>query len=124
MDLVLILAINSPSQSEGPLEGRGVNREEYGREPRGERFPTVKPRDSDILRGEGAFARESHQMSEFGPKRVERERGKGQPESDVWAVGHNLNRYHLILIPRTEEGADGKDDGDTKRIPGGQGRPI
>ncbi|KAL3080992.1 hypothetical protein niasHS_012792 [Heterodera schachtii] len=70
-----------------PFEGRGVNAEEYGRGgagARAERYATVRPKESDILKGHGSFARESHQRAEFGPKRAERAEAKKPSDSDIF----------------------------------------
>jgi hypothetical protein len=68
------------------LEGRGVNREEYGQEGRGERFPASRPKESGILKGEGAFTQETHKRSEFGPKHTERAEPTRPRTSDLWKV--------------------------------------
>nr|CAD2170084.1 unnamed protein product [Meloidogyne enterolobii] len=66
------------------LEKSGVNAE-YGKGGgRGERPVAARPRESNILRGEGPFHVETNQRSEYGPKRGERFEAKRPVESEIW----------------------------------------
>jgi hypothetical protein len=74
-----------------------VNREEYGREGRAERFPTHRPTESGILKGEGSFERETHKRVEFGPKQGQRTEAARPRTSDIWKAlktgEFNLNDF-------------------------------
>ncbi|KAL7075439.1 hypothetical protein ACQ4LE_004930 [Meloidogyne hapla] len=65
------------------LERSGVNAE-YGKGGKGERPAATRPRESNILRGEGPFHVETNQRSEYGPKRGERFEAKRHVESEIW----------------------------------------
>ena len=68
------------------VEMSGVNAE-YGKGGgRGERPVAARPRESNILRGEGPFHVETNQRSEYGPKRGERFEAKRPVESEIWKV--------------------------------------
>lgn len=62
-----------------------VNRQEYSAR-KGERMETVKPKDSDILKGDGSFVTETDNSVEFIAKRGDRYEAVKQGSSDIWKV--------------------------------------
>lgn len=71
------------------MEGESRTHQEY-KGKKGERYPTSKPQDSDILRGEGAFASETQSGSEYTAKIGERLDSKRPGESEIWKVRLSL----------------------------------
>ena len=97
------------------MEGRGVNREEYGREGKGDRFPASRPKESGILKGEGSFTSETHKRVEFGPKRGERSEAVRPADSDIL---RGEGRFEAESVARSEFDAKGPGDRFPARKPG------
>lgn len=52
----------------------------------GERYDIVKPKDSDILRGDGSFTATTDKNIEYTPKKGERYDTVRPVASDIWKV--------------------------------------
>lgn len=53
---------------------------------RGERYEVVKPKDSDILKGDGSFVSETDKNLEYTAKKGERYEAVKQGSADIWKV--------------------------------------
>lgn len=53
---------------------------------KGDRYEARRPRDSDILRGEGPFSSKTQTEVDYVPKKGERYKAVEQTDSDVWKV--------------------------------------
>lgn len=76
--------------------------------PKGERYPTLIPRDSNILGGDGSFASETQKSVDFVAKKGERYQLTRPGTSDIWKVsfGKLENKVSLEtkeLYPREKE---------------------
>ena len=74
------------------LERATVNRSEYGREGRGDRFERRVPMEegADLLRGDGTFVGETSKSAEFKPKKGDRFEARVQGASDIWKVKNKI----------------------------------
>ena len=67
------------------MENTSVNRAAYAGK-QGERYDVVRPKDSNVLRGDGSFIAESVHAAEFGEKRADRFDARRPEPSDLWKV--------------------------------------
>lgn len=72
-------------QQEGPIDNETVTHQDYVAA-KGDRFPTRKPEDSDVFRGDGSFISETTKNIEYTAKKGERYEAKRHEESDIWKV--------------------------------------
>ncbi|VDK69838.1 unnamed protein product [Gongylonema pulchrum] len=72
-------------QQEGKTETGTVSHQDFTAK-KGEHYPATKPKDSDLLHGDGLFTAETHAGTEFTPKIGERYDAKRLTESDIWEV--------------------------------------
>lgn len=72
-------------QNQGAIETNTVARSEYGPK-QAERNELFKPRDSNVLKGEGNFQRETSNLSDYQPNRGERYERQKPQDSDIWKV--------------------------------------
>lgn len=72
-------------QQDGPIESDTVTHHDYVAV-KGERYPTKKLVDSDVLQGDGSFISETTKNTEYTVKRGERYETKRSEESDIWKV--------------------------------------
>lgn len=52
----------------------------------GERYEVKKPKDSNLLRGDGQFIAETEKNIEYVPQKGERYEIRPQEPSDIWKV--------------------------------------
>lgn len=71
------------------MDVNSVNRSEYTHQ-QGEKLEAKRPKDSDILKGEGSFASDTHTRSEYVPKKGERYDPKKHDTSEIWKVYTNF----------------------------------
>lgn len=67
------------------MEGDTVSHQDYAHA-KGERYSVKKPKDSDLLRGEGSFTSETTKTVEYTQKRGERYETARQEASEIWKV--------------------------------------
>ncbi|VDK30287.1 unnamed protein product [Gongylonema pulchrum] len=88
-DAVLLLnsqATNLISyQNEARMEDKTVSHEKFKGET-GEHYPSIKPRDSNILCRDESFVPETLSATEYIPKKGERHDVKRPGESSIWKV--------------------------------------
>lgn len=72
-------------QKGGVMASNTVSHEDYSGK-KGERYEAVKPRDSDILRGDGSFISQTQNRMEFTPKKGDRFDTVKQGSADIWRV--------------------------------------
>ncbi|VDK69647.1 unnamed protein product, partial [Gongylonema pulchrum] len=65
------------------METTTVSQEQFTSK-KGERYPTVRPQDSDFLQGDGLFMAETHSASEYTMKSGERYDTVRPSESTLW----------------------------------------
>lgn len=64
----------------------------------GERWPITKPRDSNVLRGEGSFASETQSGSDYTPKKGERYDIVKLETSDIWRVCMKFQSFSASIL--------------------------
>lgn len=67
------------------MEGETVSHRDFASKV-GERLPTSKPHDSDILHGDGLFLSETQTSTDFTAKAGDRYDAKRPEESEIWKV--------------------------------------
>lgn len=72
-------------QQEGRIDDVTVTHQDYT-ETRGERYPTKKLKDSEIIHGDGTFVSETSNAADYTPKQGERHKVVRPKESDIWKV--------------------------------------
>lgn len=70
---------------------------------RGDRYDTVKPKDSDFLRGDGAFASETSKHADFTAVKGERFDPMRPTTSDIWKVCIPLRYLFLPIFISVEK---------------------
>lgn len=78
------------------MDGSTINRTEYSHK-MGERYEPRRPRESDILKGEGAIESESHTRREYQPKKGERYDARKHDSDDIWKVRLSFHHWHGLL---------------------------
>jgi hypothetical protein len=79
------------------MDGTTINRSEYSHK-QGERYDASRPKDSDILRGDGSFMSDTHNRLEYPAKAGDRYEMKTQGASDIWKVRDSNLWKDLILM--------------------------
>lgn len=74
-----------------------VTQEEFSRK-KGERYETKKPKDSDILKGDGSFAEQTEKETEFTQKMGERYETVKPGTSDIWKVADLFMSFEGSLL--------------------------
>lgn len=67
------------------MDGDSVSHQEH-RAMTGERYATKKPKDSDLLRGDGSFVAETEKKIEYALKKGERCEAVRPGTSEIWKV--------------------------------------
>lgn len=75
-------------QQEGTIDSDTVTHQDYAAV-KGERYPTKKPEDSDVLHGDGSFISKTTKNTEYTAKKGERYEAIKHEESDIWKVNAN-----------------------------------
>lgn len=73
----------------GEIEGESVSHQEH-KAVKGDRYEVKKPKDSDILRGDGSFVVETDKSIEYAAKKGERYETIRPESSDIWKVIKNM----------------------------------
>lgn len=83
------------------MTGVAVSHQDYTNKT-GERYPTKKPQDSDILHGDGLFTSETQSGSEFTKKTGESFDAVYPQESDLWQVCVSVKTFEFFQHLRNE----------------------
>lgn len=77
-------------QQDGTIESKTVTHQDFAAK-KGDRYPTVVPKDSDLLPRDGSLASETSKNAEYTAKTGERYELVRPEPSDIWKVSFEIN---------------------------------